>query len=84
VEFRSPWRINFASMRPILAVDIKNFEENSWSTDVSARAGVEFDNLQVLGRKLQIFTEYFNGYTPSGQFYKDKVEYIGLGAHYYF
>jgi Protein of unknown function (DUF1207) len=84
IEFRSPWRIDFASMRPIVAVDIKNFEENNWNTDVSARAGVEFENLQVLGRKLQILGEYFNGFTPSGQFYKDKIEYYGVGAHYHF
>jgi Protein of unknown function (DUF1207) len=84
IEFRSPWRINFASMRPIIAADIKHFDENNWSADISARAGVEFDNLQVLDRKLQILVEYFNGYTPTGQFYKDKVEYIGLGAHYHF
>ena len=84
VEFRSPWRIDFAAMRPIAAVDIKNFEENKWNTDVSARAGIEFDNPQVLGRKLQILVEYYNGYSPSGQFYNDKVEYVGLGAHYFF
>jgi hypothetical protein len=84
LEFRSPWRIEAASMRPIVAVDIKNFEENSWNTDVSARAGVEFENLQVLGRKLQILVEYFNGFSPSGQFYNEKVEYIGLGANYQF
>ncbi|MGR8939956.1 MAG: DUF1207 domain-containing protein [Gammaproteobacteria bacterium] len=84
VEFRSPWRFDVASMRPIAAVDIKNFEENNWNTDVSARAGVEFDNLQVLGRKLQVLVEYYNGFSPSGQFYNDKVEYIGLGAHYHF
>jgi Protein of unknown function (DUF1207) len=83
-EFRSPWRIDVASLRPIVAVDVKHFDENNWSPDVSARAGVEFDNLQVLGRKLQVLVEYFNGYTPSGQFYKDKVEYVGLGAHYHF
>lgn len=83
-EFRSPWRIDFASLRPIVAVDIKHFDENNWSPDVSARAGVEFDNLQALGRKLQILVEYYNGYSPSGQFYKNKVEYIGLGAHYHF
>ena len=71
-------------MRPIIAADIKNYEENDWSTDISARAGVEFDNLQVMGRKLQVMVEYFNGFTPSGQFYKDKVEYVGLGAHYHF
>jgi hypothetical protein len=84
VEFRSPWRMDFASMRPIVAVDIKNFQENNWSTDISARAGVEFEQLQVLSRKLQIMAEYYNGYTPSGQFYKDKVEYFGLGLHYHF
>ena len=84
IEFKSPWRIDFASMRPIIAADIKHFDENNWSADISARAGVEFNNLQVLDRKLQILVEYFNGYTPTGQFYKDKVEYIGLGAHYHF
>jgi hypothetical protein len=84
VEFRSPWRIDFLSMRPIVAADIKHYDENNWSTDVSARAGVQFDNSQVLGRKLQILAEYYNGYTPSGQFYKTKVEYIGVGAHFYF
>lgn len=84
IEFRSPWRFERAHLRPIIAVDIKNFEENDWNTDISARAGVEFDNLQVMGRKLQVMVEYFNGFTPSGQFYKDKVEYVGLGAHYHF
>ncbi len=84
VEFRSPWRIDFASMRPIVAADFKNYQENNWSTDVSARAGVEFENLQVLGRKLQLLVEYFDGHSSSGQFFKNKVEYIGLGIHYHF
>jgi hypothetical protein len=84
IEFRSPWRLQLASMRPIIAADIKNYDQNNWSADISARAGVEFDNSKVLGRKLQVLVEYFNGYSPSGQFYKDKVEYVGLGAHYHF
>jgi hypothetical protein len=83
-EFRSPWRIEALSMRPIVAVDMKNYDQNNWSTDVSARAGVEFEKFQILGRKLQILAEYYNGYTPSGQFYKDRVEYFGVGAHYHF
>ena len=84
IEFRSPWRLELAAMRPIIAVDIKNYDQNNWSSDISARAGVEFDHSKFLGRKLQLMVEYFNGYTPSGQFYKDKVEYVGLGAHYHF
>jgi hypothetical protein len=84
LEFRSPWRMDFAKMRPIVAADVKNHEENNWNYDVSARAGVEFDNLNVLGRKLQILGEYYNGFSPSGQFYRERVEYFGLGAHYFF
>jgi hypothetical protein len=57
LEFRSPVRLDFAALRPVVAVDVKNFQENDWNMDVSARAGFEFENLQVLGRKLQILAD---------------------------
>ena len=28
--------------------------------------------------------EYFNGHSPNGQFYRDKVDYFGIGAHLYY
>lgn len=84
LEFRSPWRIDFAAMRPILAIDFKNHEQNNWNADISARAGFQFDNHQAFGRKLQFMIEYFNGNSPTGQFYKEKAEYLGIGAHYHF
>lgn len=83
-EFRSPWRIEFAEMRPMLAVDIKNWQQNDWNTDVSARAGFQFDRFRTFGRRLQLLGEYFSGFSPTGQFYREKVEYIGIGAHYHF
>ena len=64
-EYRSPWRFDSAAMRPIFALDIKNYEQNNWNTDVSARAGVQFDNFQAFGRKLQFLIEYFNGRAPT-------------------
>ncbi len=84
VEFRSPWQSVFGAMRPVFAADFKNFEEHHWNTDVSVRAGVQLDNLHVLDRNLQIMIEYFNGHSPSGQFYAQKIEYVGLGAHFHF
>lgn len=84
IEFRSPWRIELAAMRPILAVDIKNHQQNNWNADVSARAGFQFDNFSAFGRKLQFLGEYFHGNSPTGQFYRERVEYIGIGAHYHF
>ncbi|HKQ65819.1 MAG TPA: DUF1207 domain-containing protein, partial [Methylomirabilota bacterium] len=83
IEFRSPWPQHSKGWRPLVAVDVQQREENEWSADVSARAGIEIDGV-LLTRKLQILLEYFNGHSPNGQFYKDKVEYIGLGTHFHF
>ncbi|WP_350283621.1 DUF1207 domain-containing protein [Nitrosomonas sp.] len=84
IEFRSPWQMEFALVRPVFAVDIKNHEQNNWHADISARAGVQFDNFQTFNRKLQFMLEYFNGYSPTGQFFREKVEYLGIGAHYHY
>ena len=51
------WRFDFAAMRRIIAADFKNFEQNSWRTDISARAGFQFDNIHVVGRNLKILGE---------------------------
>ena len=84
IEFRSPWRIKFAAMRPIVAIDFKNYQQNSWDLDVSARAGVQFDNFGAFNRRLQFLIEYYNGNSPTGQFYKEAIQYLGIGAHYHF
>ena len=46
-------------------------------------AGVQLEKVSVFVRKIQFLAEYFNGYSPNGQFYRDKVEYIGVGVHLY-
>ena len=81
IEFRSPWRL--PAFRPIAAVDVQNREENNWHTDFSLRAGIEFEGW-LASRSLQIMLEYFRGHSPTGQFYRDKIDYIGIGAHFHF
>jgi hypothetical protein len=83
LELTSPWPSRAAKWRPIAAVDVKQHEENDWNADISARAGIEIDGV-LLTRKLQILLEYFTGHSPNGQFYKDKVEYFGIGTHFHF
>lgn len=83
LEFRSPWPGDDSRIRPIAAVDVQNREQNDWHSDISVRAGLEFNGVLVT-RKLQLLLEYFRGYSPNGQFYQDKIDYIGLGAHVHF
>jgi hypothetical protein len=83
IEFRSPKTFLNGTLRPLAAVDIQYREQNDWHTDLSARAGVQFEKLPLFDRRIQLLLEYFNGYSPNGQFYRDKIEYIGLGIHFY-
>jgi len=83
LELTSPWPGPDARWRPIGAVDIQHREENGWGADVSARAGIQIEGV-LATRKLQILFEYFNGHSPTGQFYKERVEYFGIGTHFHF
>ncbi|HEU4368253.1 MAG TPA: DUF1207 domain-containing protein [Methylomirabilota bacterium] len=83
IEFISPWPPRDAGWRPIAALDLQNREENKWSLDFSLRTGIQLDGVLV-SRNLQILLEYFKGRSPNGQFYKEKIEYLGLGVHFHF
>lgn len=83
MEFRSPWFWLKGALRPVAAVDVQNRQESNWSTDVSARAGIQFENPDFFSRKLQLLFEYYNGKSPNGQFYESNIEYFGLGLHFF-
>ena len=83
VELISPWPARGAGWRPIAAADLQHRDENAWSLDLSLRAGIQLDGV-LASRNLQILLEYFKGRSPNGQFYKEKIEYLGLGAHFHF
>jgi hypothetical protein len=84
VEFRSPWTLASGLVRPVAAVDLQSRDENQWNLDLSVRAGIQLESVRVLERRLQLLVEYFYGNSPDGQFYKNRVDYIGLGAHFHF
>jgi hypothetical protein len=83
VEVRSPWTFFGGTLRPVAALDVQHREQNDWNTDLSLRAGIQFENLPFFNRKLQVLFEYFNGHSPNGQFYREKIEYFGVGLHLY-
>jgi hypothetical protein len=83
-EWRSPWALWGNRLRPVAGLDLQFREENNWHTDLSLRAGLQFESVAVLGRNLQVLFEYFNGRSFDGQFYRDTVEFVGLGVHFNF
>jgi hypothetical protein len=83
VEFYGPPIFNNSSTIPVAAVDIQQRQENNWSADISARVGLQFQNPSTFGRRLDLMLEYYNGHSPNGQFFLQKIQSLGIGLHFY-
>jgi hypothetical protein len=84
LEFRSPWTWWNGKVKPIAAVDVQHREESDWNADLSLRAGVEFQNPDTTSPRLQLLLEYYDGYSPNGQFFNRVIQYLGLGIHLHY
>jgi len=83
-EYLAPFTLGDGLLRPVAAVDLQNREESDFATDLSLRAGVQFESPAQVSQRLQLLLEYYNGRNPNGQFYDRALEYVGFGAHVYF
>jgi Protein of unknown function (DUF1207) len=84
LELQTPWRFWADSARLVAAVDLQNRQENSWSTEISVRSGLQFERPQNFMRNIQLLIEYYKGHSPNGQFFDRKIEYVGPGLHLHF
>ena len=71
-------------LRPVAYADFQANERANWNIGRSLMAGFRFENARIGDRQIQILAEYFAGPSPDGQFYTQKVEWIGAGIHFFF
>jgi hypothetical protein len=77
VRPRTAGRLDF-----VLATDVRFSEELDWSRSRSVLAGFELRGASQ--RNMRLMLEYFRGHSPNGQFYNDKLRYVGLGLYFGF
>ncbi|WP_372719323.1 DUF1207 domain-containing protein [Immundisolibacter sp.] len=65
--------------RPFIGLDLKSFAEHDWSVDGSLKLGMQFDAPHT-DHYLRLMVEGYRGYSPHGQFYSDRISYIGVGV----
>jgi hypothetical protein len=82
VEWEGP--LLLAGVRPVAMVDVQKREHHDWATDVSVRAGFQFEDPAGGSNQLQLLFEYYRGHSPNGQFFDDRLEWFGLGVHFHF
>lgn len=69
---------------PVAAVNVQVRQESRWNPELSVRAGVQFDRPEIMGRRFLVMLEYFHGNSPNGQFFRKEIDYLGIGAHFYY
>ena len=72
------------SFGPVAAVHVEEHEDSDWRPDVSVRAGIQFVDPRRSRRRFQILLEYYRGQDPNGQFFRERIESVGIGVHFYF
>ena len=72
-------------IRPVAAVDLKASQEAGWDPSISVRAGLEFERTRGAdppSRRWSLLFESYTGPSPYGQFFREKIQYVGVGMHF--
>lgn len=72
------------TLRPVAALDLQATQEADWRIDTSVRVGVMLESPRDRDYRVMLSLEYFRGRNPNGQFYRDAVDFYGVGVHVYF
>lgn len=89
VELRPLFRVlplgSLGGFRFVAATDVKASEEHDWKAAVSVRAGLEYDrpgNGASDARRWGVFAVFYDGPSPYGQFFREKVRLSGVGLQF--
>lgn len=67
--------------RLVGGLDLKSWQEHDYSIDTSVKIGLEYGAIEPGSRRLRVMLEGYRGYAPHGQFYDDKLRYLGIGVY---
>ncbi len=83
VNFQSPWMFLNRSVQSVSSAEFRFRENHEWSTDFSVRAGLRWSDVGAPNRSLAFLLECFTGESRSRQGDQQRIDYLGLGLHYW-
>ena len=66
----------------IAALDVQSSAELGWEKSYSVQAGFQFKSHN--NRRVRLMFEHFDGHSPNGQFFRERLRYSGLGLYFRF
>ena len=79
IELTSSRSFISGRLTPIAAMDIQLRQQNDWTPDLAILSGVRFARPGDDVRRIEVVVRYYNGRSPEGQFFRHKIESLGLG-----
>jgi hypothetical protein len=73
------WHLQALKPELYIATDIEAKQVHGWTPNASLQIGYELGDLTSLQKRQHLFVNFFHGYSPQGQFYKDRETAISLG-----
>ncbi len=80
-EYYSDYTFMDGRLRPVSGIDVKADQNGSWFPGVSMKTGVQIENSALISNKVQLMLEFYSGKSMHGQFYRDKIQTIGIALH---
>lgn len=65
--------------RIVGGLDLKCTQENEWPLNTSFKVGLQFDDSNSRGRSIRFLLEGYKGFSPHGQFFNNRLSYVGFG-----
>jgi len=81
LEYRMPRTFFNGRLRPVTGLDIKAEALSAWTPGISLKAGFQLENAVLLSNEIQLMLEAYKGKSMHGQFYAEKIRYVGIGLH---
>ena len=83
IEYRGQ-RLRWDLGRLIAGIDWRSFEEQDWNVATSVKAGIELGQADPGRRRIRVLAEYYDGFSPFGQFFDTEIRYAGIGVYFGF
>jgi len=81
LEYRAENTFLNGKLRPVTGLDVKAEQMARWTPGISFKTGVQIENSVLISSEIQLMLEFYSGKSMHGQFYSDRIQYIGIGLH---
>jgi hypothetical protein len=84
IELRPVTASTKRRLQLLLALDLRFWQQSNWQPDASFVAGATLDPVGESSYRVDFIIRYYNGHSPNGQFFTQRIQTLGPSVQLYF